>query len=151
MKISITFNVPLSLAAASILALPGCGGSGSSWDDFQPRNATVADLSGESFDYSWLPEGNPLDPDLSLMSLRFGELNETGEGSFSLQEEDGGSVTGTVDLDSPDLHLSVESVSGDIGVSVGQSIVVKAEADVNDGRLRLRDESRGVEATSDNE
>lgn len=141
----------LTLALVSIVALAGCGGSGSSWDDFQPRSATVADLSEESFEYSWLPQGNPLDPDLGLMSLRFGELDENGEGSFTLQEEDGGSVTGTVDLDSPNLRLTVESISGEVGVAVGQSIEVKAEADVDDGRLRLRDDGRGVEATSDNE
>lgn len=84
------------------------------------------------------------------MTVNFGVLDADGEGSFTLTEEDGGSATGTVDLDSPTLRFVVQSTVGTIGLTVGQTISIRAEADLDDGRIRLTDESRNVEATSYN-
>lgn len=135
---------------ASTMALSSCGGGSiGDFDEFQPRPATVGDFSDKTFDFTWLPDGNPLNPDLGKMTIVFGALDGGGHGSFSVQEHGAGSASGTVDFASPTLTFHVSSKVGDIPLNTGDNIPLVIEADVSDGRIRLTNNATSAEVTSD--
>lgn len=131
--------------------LVGCGGSGTTWDEYQPRPATVSEISAMSFRFSWFPTGNPVDPDVTTYRLEFGTLSAEGAGSASLVEEDGGTALVSVDFDAAagTLELEVQSTTGAIGVEVGQVTRVLITADESDGRIRLESLDRSSSSASD--
>lgn len=143
-----TFKQNTVKLVLAIIASTGCGGAGTYWNDFEPRTATIDDISGKTFYFNWYPEGNTIDDDLGEFQLDFGDLDASGEGNFTIAEEDGGSANGTVEFDSPEIRFEVTSTTGEIGLAPGQSILNEIEADVSDGRIRLYDESREQEMTS---
>jgi hypothetical protein len=98
---NLMFYVKFVLLAAMLLTV-ACGGGGvGDFDEFQPRAATAADFSAKTFEFTWLPDSNPLHPDLGEMTITFGAADGSGQGEFSVQEHGAGSATGTYQFTSP--------------------------------------------------
>lgn len=134
-----------------VASLPGCGGSLGYFDAFEPRPARVSDFSGKDFDFTWFPVGNPIDNELGSFTLDFGNFGSGDTATFGMAEVGGGTATGSVTFESPDLRFEVSSTSGSISLEPGDVITVVVEADEDDGRIRLTNESNGYEAASDPE
>lgn len=132
-----------------LATLFGCGGALGSWDEFTPRSTVATDLERQTFDFSWLPEGNPIDDDIEAFMLSFGDFDGTGKAEFTLSEPGKGSATGEATLSSGELLLSVESSVGESELGEGDERTVEIETDEDDGRIRLTRESDDTEATSD--
>jgi pSer/pThr/pTyr-binding forkhead associated (FHA) protein len=76
-------------------------------------------------------------------------MSTAGVGTATIEELDGGLAAASANFteSTGTLVITVSSTSGEIGVDVNQAITVKVDAD-NDGRIRLTDTARKIEATS---
>lgn len=139
------FMIGIGIAVAAA----GCGGLGI-FDPIEPRAAVESDMNGQTFRFTWLPSGNPVDQDVSFFELDFGTF-ASGNTNFRLEELDGGVATGTVAFSTDRLTFTVTDVTGTIGIADNQVVTVQVDADETDGRLRLRSLDLNREATSDPE
>lgn len=140
-------NIKRTLAGLALgSALVGCGGIGS-FDEFVARVANLGDFAARSFIFDWLPVGNPIDPDLGAMIIDFGAATAN-SGLMTITENDGGSASGTYAWSGPELTMTINSKSGDIGLDVGQTVKVEVQADQDDGRIRIIQPGTSTNVTS---
>jgi len=137
---------------AALLSACG-GGDDESWDEFRPRATTVDDLEFAHFEFTDFSFGAVFDPSLGRTTtlLSFGEV-ESGAGSAGLLGfgllAAGAAATGDASLDAGRLTLTVIEPSPQLPFVAGQVLRFAIDSDVDDGRIRLRNESSGVEQTS---
>lgn len=137
-----------ALLVLATIAL-GCGGTNllNELENFQPRSANIGDLNGQTYEFTFFANGNPIDGGLGAMALQFGSFEGT-ESTFSIVEVDGGSASGSVRFEDDRLFFTVVSTAGSIALAPSDARTVIVEGDTTSNRIRLSSEDRSVVATS---
>lgn len=138
--------------ASTCLLLTACGGGDGVWDEFVPRDPTVADIAAKSFVFTDFSYGAVFDPSLSMTTttLVFGAATTDGTGSrlpVKLQAK-GADSGGEAQLSGSLLTLRIDAVGAGHPFQAGQQLAYDLRADVADGRIRLTNRASGIEQTS---
>ncbi len=141
-----TFGILVMLIVP--FCLLGCDGDG--FDAFRGREATIADLENRSFTFSFVSNGGPFDPSLqgTPTTLTFGQFNAMSTAPFTLQA-DGTIVSGSATFVPPLLTLTFLQVDPALPFTENQELQLGVQADVDDGRVSLRNPVTGLETTSE--
>lgn len=139
------------LALASLL-VTACGGSDEYWDEFRPRPAVASDLAGQTFVFRDFSYGAVFDSSLSTTTttLALGAATPVGAQihlPFSLTAGSS-SAAGTATLTAQTLTLDFAQAGTTPPFRAGTPLVLGVLADVDDGRIQLRNEATGVSQTS---
>lgn len=131
-----------------LFCLPGCDGDG--FDAFRGREATIADLENRSFTFSFVSNGGPFDSSLqdTPTTLTFGQFNAMSIAPFTLQA-DGTTLSGSATFLPPILALTFLQVNPALPFTENQELQLEVQADVDDGRVNLRNLVTGLETTSE--
>ena len=138
------------LAAAALMV--ACGGGDGFWDDYQPRAAVVDDLANQSFVFRDFSYGEVFDSSLSTTTTTLAFLGATASGSqqklpFALSANSASS-SGTATLEGASLRLDFTQADPSLPFTTSKALVFDVTADVDDGRIQLRNQETGVSQTS---
>ena len=131
-----------------IFTLSGCDG-GDGFDEFRPREATLADLENRTFTFAFVTNGAPFDPSLggTPTTLTFGSFDATNTAPFTL-EANGAMVSGNATFLPPLLTMTFLQVDPALPFTANQELQLEVRADVDDGRVSLTNPVTGLESTS---
>lgn len=133
-------------------SLAACGGGAeTSWDPLQPRDATVQDLTLRRFTFTGFRYGEVFHPTLATTPtvLEFGAATAAScTWQLPVALEAGGRASGLATLDGQVLSLRFDEGGAGQPFRPGDRVDFDVRADVDDGRISLRNRASGVEQTS---
>ena len=150
MNCSRRWFLPALLAGTALLQ--ACGGGEDYWDEYRPRTATVQDLQGQAFVFRDFSYGAVFDPSLATTTTTLSLQAAQADGArqkmpFSISARSASSA-GTATLDGASLSLQFTQVDPSLPFTVTKTLVMEVTADMDDGRIQLRNTETGVAQTS---
>lgn len=140
----------LLLAAAGLLQ--ACGGGDDYWDEYRPRAAGVNDLANQTFVFRDFSYGAVFDSSLSATTTTLAFQGFTASGSQSMLpfsvSAGPASSSGTATLDGATLRLDFGQTDPSLPFSTAKPLLFDVTADVDDGRIQLRNQETGVSQAS---
>jgi hypothetical protein len=143
-----------ALAAAISCPLAACGGGDeeTTWDEFQPREARVEDLAEDSFLFTGFHYGAVFDASLAasttVLSLGIARTSGAGHAMPQSVSANGGTAHGIATLEGSELTLTFDETSDRLPFTSDTVLVLRVEADVDDGRIRLTNAQTQVQQAS---
>lgn len=140
------------LLAAGAHLLAACGGGDDYWDEYQPRAAQVRDIENQSFVFRDFNYGGVFDASLgaTTTTLSFGFAQASGPDTllpFTLAAKSVAAL-GTATFTGPALSLRFGQVDAALPFSTTQTLAFDISADLDDGRIQLRNQATGLSQTS---